>query len=333
MYRPMKFSEVHGQELAIRLLKNGLIAQKLPRTLIFYGPSGVGKTTLARLVAAWFVCTNKTDDLCGVCNMCIGIQKDSIPDIIELDAASNTGIDDIRQILDQCNYAPQFASEKIFIIDEAHMLSRNAIASLLKTFEETANHIRFILATTEIDKISEAIRSRCFCIPIQQIKYSDIHKALEKKAIIDKVEISKESVDLISMASNGSMREANTIFEQVAMLGNGVISVNEVEATLAFAPKEIVSKIANFICSGDYANVYDTFLDFIHKKSADPISFLIQVLSFLKEMVEAESDLIKKQKLLKIIIDINKLKHESLRLSIPLDMVHIGLCEVALNAS
>jgi len=136
MYRPLKFSEVVGQEVGVKLIKNGLKNEILPRTIVFHGESGIGKTTLARLIAAWFVCENRTDDdVCGECKMCQAVQSGSIPDLLEFDAASHTSVDDIRAILEQCNYAPQFSKEKIFIMS-GYVYNYNVYINYIKNISK-----------------------------------------------------------------------------------------------------------------------------------------------------------------------------------------------------
>ena len=327
MYRPLKLSEVIGQSTAVQLLKNSLSQNKLPRTIIFHGPSGVGKTTMARIIAAWFVCENKEEnDVCGKCESCLSVQKDAIPDIIEFDAASHTSIEDVRQILDQCKYAPQYSSEKVFIIDEAHMLSRNAIAALLKTFEETANHIRFILATTEIEKISQAIRSRCFCIPMQKMTPDLTKESLKNIAKKNNIECDEESLSIIAMASKGSMREANSIFEQAALLSSDKINKEKIYQILSFAPDVLVETVCDQIEKGEFLNLYNTLEEEISKQY-DSIAFLGQVINKFKQKYAQEN----KEKTIKIMINLNKIMHECVKIAFPFDFIQIGMCEIANN--
>lgn len=328
MYRPLKFSEVIGQELSVQLIKNGLKNNRLPRAIIFYGSSGTGKTTLARLVSAWSFCLNKNQDLndvCGECDMCKGVQSGSIPDLLEFDAASHTSIEDIREILDLCNYVPQLGMEKIFIIDEAHMLSRNAIAALLKTLEEAKEGVRFILATTEIDKISSAIRSRCFCVPLQDLTKDNIENCLFSSAKKDNIEIDHDSVHLISQVSYGSMREALSVFYRAAMLSSK-ITIDILKKLLFYVEDSDLCKIAEYMQSGKSVELYDFLLLLFKNQNIFGVSLVRQLLEYFK-LLYLNAD--NKAQILKIIIDLNKLHQEVMKTSFFNEITIINLAEIA----
>ncbi|WP_342261834.1 DNA polymerase III subunit gamma/tau [Alphaproteobacteria bacterium endosymbiont of Tiliacea citrago] len=327
MHRPKKFSEVIGQEIPIQLIKNGLKNKLLPRAIIFYGSSGVGKTTLARLIAATSFCLSKEEngDVCGECAMCKGVQNGSIPDLLEFDAASHTSVEDIREILDLCNYVPQSGKEKIFIIDEAHMLSRNAIAALLKTLEETKEGIRFILATTEIDKISSAIKSRCFCVPLQDLDKENVCECLKSSAEADEITIDEESIELISKVSYGSMREALSVFYRAAMLDKK-ITKNSLMKILSYTDEQIIEKIANLILAGDYKNLYEVLMKSFYEDKTVAISIIRQLLDFFKKNYENSNQ---KEKIVKVLISLNKLHLETMKTSMYNEVALITLCEIA----
>lgn len=330
MYRPLKFKDVIGQEIAVKLIKNGLKSNKLPKAIILHGSSGIGKTTLARLISAWSFCQEKRDeDVCGKCIMCKSVQNGSVPDLLEFDAASHTSIDDIREILDLCNYVPQSGIEKIFIIDEAHMLSRNAISALLKTLEESREGIRFILATTEIDKISSAIRSRCFCIPLKDLKRDDVRKCLKLTSQKDKIKIDEDSVDLISKVSYGSMRESLSIFYRAAMLSNE-ITLPILRELLTYIEESEIEKIAEKIESGNYQELYDHLTQMFEIRNIVGIALVRQLIDFFKEKYELKED---KSEIVKIIINLNKLYLETLKTSLFNEVTIIYLCEIAYDRS
>lgn len=321
----MRFSEIIGQKIAVHLIKTALAKEKLSRTIILHGFSGIGKTTIARLIAASFVCANKSEDndLCGKCDMCKNVQNGSIADIIEFDAASNTSIEDIREILEQTNYAPQIGTQKIFIIDEAHMLSKNAISALLKTFEETSNHVRFILATTEIEKIPSAIRSRCFCIPLQIIEQNEMEAYLNQVAQSNQCTITTESAKLIQALSNGSMREALSILEQ-AMIINNNIDLPLLNSLISFAQTDSIDELANLIIQGDFVKVFEQ-LNAMIAKNISALSILTQLIYKFRNDFAITTQ---RAKILKILIDLNKLNQEINKNSCFTEMILIGLAEI-----
>jgi DNA polymerase-3 subunit gamma/tau len=326
LYRPLRFSEVIGQKIAKKLIVNALLLGRLPRSVILYGPSGTGKTTLARLIAAWFVCERREpNDVCGECTMCVAVQNNSIPDILEFDAASNTSVDDIRQVLDQTNYAPQYSSERIFIIDEAHMLSRNAIAAMLKVLEDASQPAKFIFATTEIEKISDAIRSRCLCIAIKELQQSDVNSYISDVAAKNQIQIDSSAASLIAYLSNGSMREALSILQHVSLLSN-FITLTELHSILAFATLEDVQNLFAFLLAGDFVATYD-FVAFILNKQVSALQLLRHLIYFVRN----NFDKFDKISTLKIMIDLNKLYQDSTKISCYSDMVVIGLTEIAWN--
>lgn len=326
MHRPLKFSEVIGQEIPVRLIKNGLIGGNLPRAIIFYGSSGIGKTTLARLVSAWSFCQNKkNDDVCGSCVMCRAVQSGSIPDLLEFDAASHTSVEDIREILDLCNYVPQLGAEKVFIIDEAHMLSRNAIAALLKTLEEAKEGIRFILATTEIEKISSAIRSRCFCIPLNDLKREDVQRCINLNALADNIMIDQVSMNLIARASYGSMREALSIFYRAAMLDKN-ITQSTLKNLLCYVEDSELVTIAQHIQSGNYQLLYELLSSLFSEKNIVGVALTKQLIEYFKDVYDDSND---KDVLIKIMIGLNRLYLDTLKTSLFNEVTLVTLCEIS----
>lgn len=330
MSRPLRFADVVGQQVAIKLIMNALKMQKLPRAVILHGPSGTGKTTIARLIAAWFVCENKSEDICGQCKMCLAVQNGAIPDIIELDAASNTGVDDVRQILDQTNYAPQFSSERIFIIDEAHMLSKNAISAFLKAFEETMSHVRFVLATTEIEKIPEAIRSRCLCIGIRSLTNTELRSAIVAMLSNRQINFENEAVEIIAEVSGGSLREVYSIIEQVLLLQKDEmnLTLQSVYEVLAFVSDAEIIKLFDYVKSGQAIESYE-FVTQLLERNVSPISILQQLICYARKLyaISIENEI--KQKILKIMIHLNKLQQDYGKIGGFIDLLSVGIAEIA----
>lgn len=348
-YRPTRFQDVIGQDIAIKLIQFALKENKLPHSVILYGPSGVGKTTIARLIAAWYVCVNKQEynvdgelrvDVCGVCDMCRAVQDGSISDIIEFDAASNTSIEDIREILDQCNYAPQYSSVKLFIIDEAHMLSRNAIAALLKTLEESRAHIRFILATTELEKISDAIKSRCLCIGMHDIKLHVMINYFNSFAEYNKITIDDDAKKLLVRLSNGSMRQAISILNQAMLLSDNIES-KILHMIVGYIPDDEIKIIVNYLYEGLFEEIFAKMNNLLEQGNISALSVLQQIMDYIKYLVQenfnddkisgnktnVDKNIVKEY--LKILIDLNKLAQDSARISSFSEHIIISLAEIA----
>ena len=216
-YRPKSFEEMCGVDHILRAIKNALKNNKVSHAYLFNGPRGVGKTTTARLIAKGLNCkTGITDNPCNKCENCLAIDKGNFIDMIEIDAASNRGIDEIRDLKDKINYKPVVGIKKIFIIDEVHMLTKEAFNALLKTLEEPPAHIVFVLATTEIDKILDTIISRCQRYDFLPVAYDAIKSRLLKISELENIKIDEDSLKLIYEKSGGSVRDSISIFEKIA---------------------------------------------------------------------------------------------------------------------
>lgn len=220
-YRPQTFSDLVGQEVLVRTLSNAINANRLAHAFILTGIRGIGKTTTARIMAKALNCIGENGDLdsptinpCGVCSQCVQIRDDRHIDVMEVDAASNTGVDDMRQIIETSLYKPTSGRYKVYIIDEVHMLSKNSFNAMLKTLEEPPANVVFILATTELRKIPVTILSRCQRFDLKRLTTQEMATHLQNIAQIENVNIETQAIDLIAIASEGSVRDALSLLDQ-----------------------------------------------------------------------------------------------------------------------
>ena len=251
-YRPTKFSEVTGQEFITETLRNAIRTGRVSHAYIFAGPRGVGKTTTARIVAKALNCENLLDgEPCNECQNCVEITKGAFPDVIEVDAATNRGIDQIRELRESVHYAPSKGKRKVYIIDEFHMLTKEAFNALLKTLEEPPEHVVFILATTEIDKIPPTILSRCQKFIFRKIPKDLIVETLKEICTKERVDFEEEALYLIATASEGCMRDAESLLDQAIALGGGRVKAKEVSEFLGVLTGRDVIELLKLAFSGD----------------------------------------------------------------------------------
>jgi DNA polymerase-3 subunit gamma/tau len=279
-YRPATFADLIGQEAMVRTLKNAFAADRIAQAFIMTGIRGTGKTTTARIIAKGLNCTGPdgtsgpTTDPCGVCDNCKGIMAGQHVDVIEMDGASQTKIDDIRSnILDSVYYAPAAARFKVYIIDEVHMLSNSAFNALLKTLEEPPSHVKFIFATTEIRKVPVTVLSRCQRFDLRRIEPEVMIAHLKRIAGLEKAEISDEALALITRAAEGSVRDAMSLMDQAISHGAGETTADQVRAMLGLADRGRVMDLFDKIMSGDAAGALDE-LGAQYSDGADPMAVL-----------------------------------------------------------
>lgn len=227
-YRPQTFDEVVGQKHIIQTLKNAIVQDRIAHAYLFCGPRGTGKTSIAKIFAKMLNCEDKEHAPCGECLNCQMVQNGSHPDIIEIDAASNNGVDEVRDLIDRVKYAPMQGTYKIYIIDEVHMMTTGAFNALLKTIEEPPAHVVFILATTEPNKVIPTIISRCQRFDFNKVSLQDLITRLQIVCRFEKIDIDEEAVYLIAQLSDGGMRDALSILDQCTAFCTSSISIDDV---------------------------------------------------------------------------------------------------------
>ena len=298
-YRPQTFAELMGQDALVRTLTNAIKAGRVHHAYMLTGVRGVGKTTTARVIARALNCIGPdgnggpTPEPCGICEHCVAIAEDRHVDVMEMDAASRTGVDDIREILDGVRYRPVTARNKIYIIDEVHMLSRNAFNALLKTLEEPPDHVVFVFATTEIRKVPITVVSRCMRFDLRRIDEGVIASHLAKVCAAEKREADDESLALIARAGDGSMRDALSLLDQaLATSDEAVLSGPAVRAMLGLADRAQVVDLFAYLMDGDPKAALDLFGE-MHRDGADPLQVnqdLLEVAHWLSRLVVAPND-------------------------------------------
>uniref|UniRef100_A0A1A9VJL0 DNA-directed DNA polymerase n=1 Tax=Glossina austeni TaxID=7395 RepID=A0A1A9VJL0_GLOAU len=271
-HRPSSFKDLVGQDILVRVLENAFILNKIPQSILLSGSSGVGKTTTARIIALCLNCSlGPIFEPCGSCENCLAIKNSSHPDVIEIDAASHTSIDDIKVILGDICYSPISSKFKVYIIDEVHMLSSSAFNALLKTLEEPPSSVKFILATTEIKKIPITIIARCQRFDLHNIPVAKIVERLNDVAQKESYSIEKGALELIARHSGNSMRNALFLMNQAVLHSkDGAISTKNVTDILGLVDKDIIFDLLGAILEGDLQEALSVFDKAI--KTANPLS-------------------------------------------------------------
>lgn len=281
-YRPQKYAEVINQDAVKTILQNAVKTGHASHAYLFTGPRGVGKTTIARILAKALNCLNCVEgEPCAVCENCVLIQEGRFLDLIEIDAASYTGVDNIRDIIDHVKFAPSRGKYKVFIIDEVHMLSKAAFNALLKTLEEPPAHAVFILATTEIQKVPATIISRSQRFDFKRVSEKDIMELLNSVKKDFKAQIAPEALSLIARAAEGSFRDALSILDQILSFSGEQIAISQVEEILGITRVETTAEFLDLLAAGNQVAAVK-FIKDLSNEGKDPILFVKNLLEYLR---------------------------------------------------
>jgi DNA polymerase-3 subunit gamma/tau len=286
-YRPKFFSEIVGQEHVVQTLTNAIASNSIAHAYLFTGPRGTGKTTLGRLLAKALNCQNRKEgeaEPCNNCSSCLEINSGKAIDLIEIDAASNRGIDEIRELKENIGFSPVKSKYKVFIIDEAHQLTKEAANALLKTLEEPPSHVVFVLATTEAHKMIPTIVSRCQRFDFRRLKLEEVVKRLEKILNLEKIKFEEDALELIAASSGGSIRDAETLLDQAVSFSGKELKKEFVEKLLGVGDKSLVFDFLNYLSKKDTKRAVQ-FLEEIVLKGVDMQEFLKLLTAVLREIL------------------------------------------------
>jgi len=284
-YRPQSFEDVIGQEHITRTLRNAVESKRIAHGFLFSGMRGVGKTTMARILAKALNCEKgPTVSPCNICSHCTEITQGNSIDVIEIDGASNTGVDDIRELRENVLYAPASARYKIYIIDEVHMLSKSAFNALLKTLEEPPPHVIFVFATTDPHKVPVTIQSRCQCFHFRSIPVQKITEALLRIAEQEGFAIDQESARLIARASEGSMRDAQSLLDQILSFCGDKITVADIKLVLGIIDPEVLDECSIGLIEQDAERVLN-LVEKLNSLGVDLVEFCRELQLYFRNLL------------------------------------------------
>ena len=295
-YRPQVFKDLIGQNIIVETIEKSISQNKIPNAFLFTGIRGVGKTTIARILAKSLNCENSEKNNClkNKCKNCDEISESRHIDVLEMDAASKTGVDDVRDLIEFSRYGPTSSKFKIFIIDEVHMLSKQAFNALLKTLEEPPAYLKFIFATTEVNKIPVTVLSRCQRFDLSRIKSEELNEFLAKVAEMEKIDINQDVISLISKISEGSVRDALSLLDRISLTNDdsqkGTISLESAREIFGYFDKEFTISLIEKIFDGDEDKTLDLYRQ-IYQKGVEPKIFLngfLEIIYYLKNFKNLE---------------------------------------------
>src|SRR5438128_8074867 len=289
-YRPQKLYEVIGQEHVTRTLKNAIEQERTAHCYSFSGHRGIGKTTVARILAMALNCRSSDKPVpepCGVCDSCTEIRAGNAVDVIEIDAATNRGIDEIRELREAARYRPARDRFKIYILDEAHQITDAAFNALLKTLEEPPGHVVFMLATTQPEDIPQTIRSRCQHFSFHAVRFEEILAQLKDLAAKEKIKGDEDAVALLAEAGDGSMRDALSILDQAIASSDGRLTAEQVRQLVGAAPSGVLEEVMRAVAQGSSAEVL-RLVDRLISEGHSPTHFARQMIRFLRNTVVAK---------------------------------------------
>ena len=328
-FRPQTFSEMVGQEHITRTLKNQIIANRVGHAYLFNGGRGTGKTSAAKILARAINCLNPKDgEPCNECEICKGALSGALTDIVEMDAASNNSVEDIRSIREEVNFLPTKAKYRVYIIDEVHMLSQGAFNALLKTLEEPPEHVKFILATTEPQKLPATILSRCQRFDFKRISNEDIIKRLEIVSKESNIEITKQALNIIASLSEGAMRDALSILERCVQDGEKNIDENKIKELVGIPKITYIHSITEAIIEYNIDKAMEAITKVL-EEGKDLNNLLWEIIKYIKDILMVKtnqkldiynetdfenlkvlSEKITKERAIKLIYELSKLEND-----------------------